>query len=51
MSRISACLRVNTVTGEEFLSHGLVEAVSSVFGMSTLMNVPEIGVHVFYQGR
>lgn len=42
---------MSTVTGEEFLSRSLLEAVSLVFGMSTLMNVPEIGVHVFYQGR
>lgn len=42
---------MKTVTGEEFLSQGLVEAVSPVFGMSALMNVPEIGVHVVYQGR
>lgn len=42
---------MKTFAGEEFQSQGLVQTVESVFGMSTLMNVPEIGLHVFYQGR
>lgn len=50
-NRKSASMCMETFTGEEFLNCGLVQTIDSVFGVSTLMNRMEIGLHVFYQGR
>lgn len=50
-NRKSSSMCMETFTGEEFLNCVLVQTIDSVFGVSTLMNRMERGLHVFYQGR